>query len=53
MTSNQYLWAQARERLAAVIGFPAELVELMAGQPKSPGAVRSFAVTKRTCQTSR
>jgi len=42
MTPNQYLWAQARDRLAAAvtgISFPAELAELMARQLGSPKAI--------------
>ena len=42
MTPNQYLWAQARDRLVAavtVLGFSAELAELMAKQLKSPKAI--------------
>ena len=42
MTPNQYLWAQARDRLVAAvtgIGFSAELGELMARQLKSPKAI--------------
>ena len=42
MTPNQYLWAQARDRLVASvagIGFSAELAELMARQLKSPKAI--------------
>lgn len=42
MTPNQYLWAQARDRLVAAvtgIGFSAELAELMARQLKSPKAI--------------
>jgi len=42
MTPNQYLWAQARDRLVAAvtgIGFAAELAELMAKQLKSPKAI--------------
>ena len=42
MTPNQYLWAQARDRLVAAvtgIGFSAELAELMAKQLKSPKAI--------------
>ena len=42
MTPNQYLWAQARDRLAAAvtgIGFPTELAELMARQLGSPKAI--------------
>ena len=42
MTPNQYLWAQARDRLAAAvtgIGFSAELAELMANQLGSPKAI--------------
>ena len=42
MTPNQYLWAQARDRLVAAvtgIGFSAELAGLMAKQLKSPKAI--------------
>ena len=42
MTPNQYLWAQARDRLVAAvigIGFSAELAELMARQLGSPRAI--------------
>ena len=42
MTPNQYLWAQARDRLVAAvtsIGFSAELAELMARQLGSPKAI--------------
>ena len=42
MTPNQYLWAQARDRLIAAvtdIGFSAELAELMAKQLRSPKAI--------------
>lgn len=42
MTPNQYLWAQARDRLVAAvtgIGFSAELAELMAKQLGSPRAI--------------
>ena len=42
MIPNQYLWAQARDRLAAAvtgIGFSAELAELMANQLGSPKAI--------------
>ena len=42
MTPNQYLWAQARDRLVAAvtsIGYSAELAELMAKQLKSPKAI--------------
>ena len=42
MTPNQYLWTQARDRLAAAvtgIGFPAELAALMARQLESPKAI--------------
>ena len=42
MTPNQYLWAQARDRLVAAVtalGFSAELAELMAKQLKSPKAI--------------
>ena len=42
MTPNQYLWAQARDRLVAAVtalGFSAELAELMAKQLGSPKAI--------------
>ena len=42
MTPNQYLWAQARDRLVAAvtgIGFSAELAELMSKQLGSPKAI--------------
>ena len=42
MTPNQYLWAQARDRLVAAvtgIGFSAELAELMVKQLGSPKAI--------------
>ena len=42
MTPNQYLWAQARDRLVAAvtdIGFSAELAELIARQLGSPKAI--------------
>ena len=42
MTTNQYQWAQARDRLVADvtgIGFSAELAELMARQLGSPRAI--------------
>ena len=42
MTPNQYLWAQARDRLVAAvtgIGYSAELAEPMAKQLKSPKAI--------------
>ena len=42
MTPNQYLWAQARDRLVAAvtgIGFSAELAELMARQLGNPKAI--------------
>ena len=42
MTPNQYLWAQARDRLVAAvtgIGFSADLAELMAKQLGSPKAI--------------
>ena len=42
MTPNQYLWAQARDRLVAAvtgIGFSAKLAELMAKQLGSPKAI--------------
>ena len=46
MTPNQYLWAQARDRLVAAVaeaGFSAELAELMARQLKSPKAIDRMA----------
>ena len=46
MTPNQYLWAQARDRLIAAVaeaGFSAELAELMARQLKSPKAIDRMA----------
>ena len=46
MTPNQYLWAQARDRLVAAVtqaGFSAELSELMARQLKSPKAIDRMA----------
>ena len=42
MTPNQYMWAQARDRLVAAVtalGFSSELAELMAKQLKSPKAI--------------
>ena len=42
MTPNQYLWAQARDRLVVAvtgIGFSSELAELMARQLGSPKAI--------------
>ena len=42
MTPNQYLWAQARDRLVTAVtalGFSVELAELMAKQLKSPKAI--------------
>ena len=42
MTPNQYLWAQARDRLVATVtalGFSAELADLMARQLGSPKAI--------------
>ena len=42
MTPNQYLWAQARDRLVAAAtaqGFSTELAELMARQLGSPKAI--------------
>ena len=42
MTPNQYLWAQARDRLVAAvtgIGFSAELADLMARELGSPKAI--------------
>ena len=42
MTSNQYQWAQARDRLVAAVralGFSAELGELLARELGSPRAI--------------
>ena len=42
MTPNQYLWAQARDRLVAAvtgIGFSAELADLMTRELGSPKAI--------------
>lgn len=42
MTPNQKMWAQAKNRLVAavtVLGFSAELAELMARQLQSPKAI--------------
>ena len=42
MTPNQYLWAQAKDRLVAAvtgIGFSAELAALIANQLGSPKAI--------------
>ena len=42
MTPNQYLWAQARDRLVAAVtalGFSAELADLMVKQLGSPKAI--------------
>ena len=42
MTPNQYLWAQARDRLVAAVtgsGYSAELAELMARELGSPKAI--------------
>lgn len=42
MTPNQRIWAQARDRLVAavtVLGFSAELAELMARQLQTPKAI--------------
>jgi len=42
MTPNQYLWAQARDRLVATVtalGFSAQLADLMARQLGSPKAI--------------
>lgn len=46
MTENQRIWAQARDRLAASVvslGYPAEFADLLAGQLKSPKAIRRMA----------
>ena len=53
MTPNQYLWAQARDRLVAAVaeaGFSAELAELMARQLKSPKAIDRMAAYSRLAQ---
>ena len=45
MTPNQYLWAQARDRLAAAvtgIGFPAELMARQLGSPKAIDRMTSY-----------
>ena len=42
MTENQRIWAQSRDSLVqavTVLGFPAELAELMARELKSPKAI--------------
>ena len=42
MTPNQYLWAQARDRLVAAVtgsGYSAELAELIARELGSPKAI--------------
>ena len=42
MTPNQYLWAQAKERLVTAVtglGYSAELAELMARELGSPKAI--------------
>ena len=42
MTPNQYLWAQAKDRLVAAVtglGYSAELAELMARELGSPKAI--------------
>ena len=42
MTTNQYLWAQSRDRLVVAVtalGFSAELADLMARQLGSPKAI--------------
>ncbi len=42
MTPNQRVWAQSRDRLASaitVLGYPAELADLLARQLKSPRAI--------------
>ena len=46
MTPNQYLWAQARDRLAAAVealGWPAEFADLLAKQLGSPKAIDRLA----------
>ena len=53
MTPNQYLWAQAKDRLVAAvtgIGFSAELAELMArqlGRPKAIDRMTSYVYQAR------
>ena len=42
MTSNQIIWAQARDRLAAAVaslGYPKEFAGLLAKELGSPGAI--------------
>ena len=42
MTTNQRIWAQARDQLAAAVsmlGYPEELADLLAGQLGSPKAI--------------
>ena len=42
MTENQRIWAQSRNELVqavTLLGFPAELAELMAMELKSPKAI--------------
>ena len=46
MTPNQYLWAQARDRLVAAVtglGYTTELAELMARELGSPKAIDRMA----------
>ena len=45
MTPNQYLWAQARDRLVAAvtgIGFSAELMARQQGSPKAIDRMTSY-----------
>lgn len=55
MTPNQYLWAQARDRLVAAVtglGYSAELAELMArelGSPKAIDRMTSYIRQARPC----
>ena len=42
MSQNQWIWTQARDRLAAAVaslGYPEEFAGLLAGQLKSPKAI--------------
>ena len=50
MTPNQYLWAQARDRLAAAvtgIGFSAELMARQLGSPKAIDRMTSYVYQAR------
>ncbi len=53
MTPNQYLWAQAKERLVTAVtglGYSAELAELMARELGSPKAIdRMTSYIRQAC----